>query len=280
MPVARRFGPCHQPESAATIRKVTRVSSRRLADLVLVTISLAFLAVYAWLVLAQPTGLARQIGNRALDAIWLVFVVEYLTRLWTAERRARWFLTHLHEFAVVALPMFRPLRALRLLTLIGVIHRTLGGTLRGRVVIYTVGSTILLVLVASLAMLDTERYAPAATITTFPDALWWAMETVTTVGYGDRTPVTTDGHLIAVALMVGGIALLGIVTATFASWLVDQISEQDDASQQVTRAHIDGLTAEIAQLRDEVRRLREWTPESLREVTVPGPKTDIAGQEQ
>src|SRR5450759_4660981 len=82
-------------------------------------------------------------------------------------------------------------------------------------------STSLILFVASLAVLDAERGAKSATITTFGDALWWAMTTVTTVGYGDRYPITTQGRFIAGGLMLGGIALLGIVTASLASWLLD-----------------------------------------------------------
>ena len=72
-------------------------------------------------------------------------------------------------------------------------------------------------------MLDNERGKPGANIETFGDAVWWAMTTVTTVGYGDRYPVTGMGRVIAGAVMVAGIALLGTVTATLASWLIDQV---------------------------------------------------------
>ncbi|EME62530.1 ion transport protein, partial [Rhodococcus ruber BKS 20-38] len=124
--------------------------------------------------------------------------------------------------------MLRPLRLLRLVTLLGVVHRSVGTALRGRVIVYASGSTALLLVVSSLAMLDAERTAPDATITTYPDALWWSAVTVTTVGYGDFAPVTATGRLIAVALMIAGIALLGVVTATLASWLVERVGEQDE----------------------------------------------------
>jgi voltage-gated potassium channel len=58
---------------------------------------------------------------------------------------------------------------------------------------------------------------PDANITDFGDAIWWAVTTMTTVGYGDRYPVTSAGRMVAFALMIGGIALLGTATATLAS---------------------------------------------------------------
>ncbi|HEX7430337.1 MAG TPA: potassium channel family protein, partial [Mycobacterium sp.] len=85
---------------------------------------------------------------------------------------------------------------------------------------------------------------------TFGDALWWAMTTVTTVGYGDLKIVTGEGRMIAVALMMGGISLLAVVTATLASWIVQRVSEEETAAEAATAAHID-------ELRDEIRRLAE-----------------------
>jgi voltage-gated potassium channel len=64
----------------------------------------------------------------------------------------------------------------------------------------------------ALATLDAKRNSPGANITTFGDGLWWAATTVTTVGYGDRYPVTTEGRFVAIALKVVGIAVVGSVT--------------------------------------------------------------------
>nr|WP_254925730.1 MULTISPECIES: potassium channel family protein [unclassified Rhodococcus (in: high G+C Gram-positive bacteria)] len=119
----------------------------------------------------------------------------------------------MHRLAIVALPVLRPLRLRRLLTLASLLQRSIGGALPGRVVTYAVAGTLMLVFVASLTMFDVKRAAPAGTIETFPDALWWAITTVTTVGYGDYWPTTATVRLIAVGLMVAGIALLGVVTA-------------------------------------------------------------------
>ena len=74
----------------------------------------------------------------------------------------------------------------------------------------------------AIAVLDAEQDADGANITTFGDALWWASTTVTTVGYGDRFPVTTSGRLVAVALMLVGIAAIGAITAGVAAWLVSR----------------------------------------------------------
>ena len=97
-------------------------------------------------------------------------------------------------------------------------------------------------------MLDAERTAPGATITTFQDAAWWTLTTLTTVGYGDRYPVTGEGRLVAATLMIGGIALLGVVTGLIASWFVRMIEGSARRADETVR--------ELAELRDAVERLR------------------------
>lgn len=222
--------------------------------------ALTFLAVYTWTVLGRPTGQSADIAEYAFLAIWALFGIDYLVRLVLAERRVRWFVFHLHELAIVVLPLLRPLRLLRLLTLLRFLQRSVGGALRGRVVVYAVAATTLLVFVSALAMFDAERTAPGADIETFPDAVWWAIATVTTVGYGDYAPTTATGRVIAVGLMIAGIALLGVVTATLASWLVQKVAEQDEENQAATQKQVSELSAQVRALHEELLRRRGDAP--------------------
>ncbi len=181
---------------------------------------------------------------------WVLFTIDYVVRLVLAEHRLRWFGRHLLDLAVVALPILRPLRLIRLVTVLAIFQRVAGQTLRGKVVVYVAGSTIMLVFVASLAMLEAERPAPDAKITSFADALWWACTTITTVGYGDLFPVTATGRSIAVGLMLGGIALIGTITASVAAWLVQKVAEEDGAEQSATRHQVNELTAQVRALQE------------------------------
>ena len=128
--------------------------------------------------------------------------------------------------------MLRPLRALRGVLAVSIIARRGRSFARGRVVAYVAGAVALVAFIAALAMLDAERGEPDATVATFGDALWWAATTVTTVGYGDYFPSTTEGRLVAVGLMVTGIALLGVITAALASWFVEKVGEVQAAEQR------------------------------------------------
>lgn len=224
----------------------------RRAEWPLAAVALIFLAAYAVGVLAQPRGSAVGL---IIWACWLVFAVDYVVRLTLAPQRWRWFYRHLLDLLIVALPLLRPLRLVRLLILIKVLQKAAGSAIRGRVVLYTVSGAVLLVFVASLAVLDAERGAPGADITDFGQAMWWSVTTITTVGYGDLTPITTTGRVVAVLLMIGGITLVGSITATLASWIVERVSDDRAAEQAVTTGHIREVLDEIDRLRTEVRRL-------------------------
>ena len=111
-----------------------------------------------------------------------------------------------------------------------------------------------------LAIESAERDVPDATITTFADALWWVLTTITTVGYGDRYPVTTEGRLVAAGLMIAGIAVLGTVTATIASWFTEQIQRSRTEAARHDEPDPAGPgtpdPATWAELLAELRRLR------------------------
>jgi voltage-gated potassium channel len=225
-------------------------------DWILTTAAILFLVAYAWpiidpdLVAPWPTLLAW-----VTRIAWVWFAVDYLARFWLSDQRRRFVRTHLLDLAVIVLPLLRPLRLLRLVTLLNVLNRHAGRSLRGRVAVYVVGATSLLMFVAALAVLDVERGQPEANIDGFGDALWWSFATVTTVGYGDRFPVTGEGRAVAAGLMLTGIALLGVITATFASWLVERVQQAGEESESVTRRDLQALTAEVRRLRATVAEL-------------------------
>jgi voltage-gated potassium channel len=239
---------------------MTQQRYRDLADWPLTLTALIFLAAYAWQVIGRLEGSTAFWLETVMWVTWSIFAMDYLANLWLANDRSGWFVRNLHELLIVALPFFRPLRLLRLVTLLSVLHRTLGDTLRGRVVTYVVGSAAMLVFVGALAVLDVEQYAPGAKIVTFGDALWWAITTITTVGYGDLYPVTPLGRMVAAALMMSGIAVLGVVTASIASWLVQRVEDTADAvadAEEPVRAGIAEMVAELTLLRHEIAELKD-----------------------
>ena len=240
---------------------MTQQRYRDLAEWPLMGTALIFLGAYAWQVIGPVEGSGADWLETVLWLTWGIFALDYAANLWLAKARRHWFLWNLHELLIVALPVFRPLRLLRLVTLLSVLHRTIGETLRGRVATYVAASAALLVRVGALAVLDVEQSAPDAKILTFGDALWWAITTITTVGYGDMYPVTATGRMVAAALMMSGIAVLGVVTASIASWLVQRVEESTEAAaesaEEPVRVELGELVAEIAALRREIAELKD-----------------------
>lgn len=225
------------------------------AEWPLTAAALLFLFAYAWPILDPDLPQSTVTVLRAITwATWALFALDYLVRLTLSTQRGLFVRRNLLDLIVVVLPLLRPLRLLRLVTLLTVMNRHAGSSLRGKVVTYAVGGTAVIVFVAALAGLDAERGADDANITNFGDAVWWAMATITTVGYGDHFPVTTTGRAVAAGLMVAGVALLGTITAAFASWLVERVSERAEVEQAATRRDVEALTVEVRALRDELRQ--------------------------
>jgi voltage-gated potassium channel len=219
------------------------------SEIPLTVAALAFLAAYA-IPIAEPD--VSDTVRRACDVVvlvtWAGFAVDYAVRLGLARDRRRFVRRNLLDLAVIALPLLRPLRLLRLVAVLSVLNRAGVHSLRGRVVLYLTAGTGLILTAAALAVTDAEQGIDGAPVSNLGDGFWWAVTTMTTVGYGDTYPVTTTGRVVGFALMLGGIALLGTVTATLASWLVDRVAEENEAEQAATRAQVDALAAEVRRL--------------------------------
>lgn len=227
-------------------------------------LAVLFLVCYAWPILQPSLDPSVKHACEVIDyAIWAVFAVEFVWRVVLAHSRRRYLAWHIPDVLMIALPVLRPLRLVRLLVLLRMINRRATATLRGRVVTYVLASAALILFCAALAVLDAERRNPHANIHTFGDAIWWASATMTTVGYGDRVPITVEGRAVGFALMLAGISLLGVVTASFASWLIERVREIDTAAQAATRGDIAILRTEVAQLRQALVNAAAIDPRSL-----------------
>lgn len=255
-------------------RDMTLEKYRRATEWPLAALALAFVAAYAYDVIGHLRSPADTVPEVVMNIVWGVFVIDYLVSLVLAPDRRRWFLTHLHELVIVVLPVLRPLRLLRLLPVVLLLHRGALWAFRGRVVVFLVGSTLLLVFVAGIAVLDAEQDAHGANLKQIGDAWWWAFATITTVGYGDFYPITFAGRLVAVGLMACGVGLLGSVTALLASWFVEQVNRARDVATQAVVSAVDAAVAEIeGELQDSDPGIRA----SARRRVDPGDRADATG---
>jgi voltage-gated potassium channel len=193
----------------------------------------------------------------AIDyTVWALFVVEYLVKLGLAPRRWFFVRTHILDLVVICIPFLRPIRALRVLRLLRAVTVAGEGLTRAKRLLtqhglhYVLLAVVILVFAGAAAELHYEQTAPHSNIHSYGDALWWAIVTVTTVGYGDRFPVTTGGRGVAVVLMLVGIGLIGVITANVASYFVTKEAGGDTArlaAMESRLARIEALVQAIAE---------------------------------
>ncbi len=226
----------------------------RRTDAPLLGLALLFLVVVLLPLLVMLAPWQRTALTVVSAALWVVFTVDYGARLYLAQERWRFVRRHPLDLLVIVLPFLRPLRALRLLrllraaTLLGSSSKRAKRSLHARVSAYVAASVVVVVGIAAVAMVEAEGRSEDANITNLPDALWWASTTVTTVGYGDRYPTTGLGRHVAVALMVVGIALLGVVTASVAAFFVSRLQDVQQAEER-TEATLSDVLAELREVR-------------------------------
>jgi voltage-gated potassium channel len=205
-----------------------------------------FLLGIAWLVIAfvvATTDVTSSVSIplvSSLFALWAIVLAEYLLRLVITPDRRGYLRRRWVEPATVLVP---PLQGCHL---VGIEKMTLlvrEGQLRVEAVLRH--HSLFRVLIAAMATLFVgawlvmlfEQHAKGSNIHSYPDALWWSIVTVTTVGYGDRFPTTEGGRIVAVVLMLLGISLIGVLTATIASLFV---KEHTDANKEVyQKGHAD-----------------------------------------
>lgn len=227
----------------------------------LIVASVLWLIAYSWKVIADVSGVGAIGLWIVIGGTYAFFVVDYLVRLMLADPRAPWFRAHLLDLAIVAIPMLRVLRLLRVLTAFRFGKQSAGTALRNRIAVYGVGASLLVIYLCALAVLEAERGVPGANIETFGDAIWWAFVTVATVGYGDFFPVTAVGRMWAVGLMASGIAIVGTVTATVSSWVIELASQGRDDNEPSTRGQMRELLKEVSDLRQQLAQAEQTSKE-------------------
>lgn len=231
---------------------------RRATDLPMLLLSVAFIVVIVWPIADPHIGsTTRTALTAADDGMWAAFALEYAALVITAPHRRRYVVSHVPDLLMVLLPMLRPLRLLRVLRLSTV---AVSGAQRSRHLLisraplYAAGLAALAVVSAAVMELNAEQHAPGARIVNMGDAMWWAVTTITTVGYGDFFPVTASGKVIAAALMLTGIGLLGVITASVAAWFIG--AQEDEAMSREAR-----LEAVVARLERQVEALNQSMPD-------------------
>ena len=238
-------------------RSRTDSSTYQLFMLILCLLALVALAAETMLPLAPGT---RQILTWADTAVCVIFFMDFWVQLAHAPNRWRYFVSWGWIDLLSSIPTVNALRfgrAARVLRVLRVLRGVRSTKLIAEFLItrraqgaFLAASllSLLLVVAGSIAILELEA-VDGANIRTAQDAMWWAIVTLTTVGYGDRFPVTGEGRVVAAMLMVAGIGLFGAVSGFVASWFVRP-------QERETESDIERLRAEVAAIRELLERQR------------------------
>ncbi|MCE2464832.1 MAG: potassium channel family protein [Dehalococcoidia bacterium] len=230
-------------EREAIVDKLERITEIPLMVLAFLMVPLLLAPIYWDL---TPEGESLVVTLDVL--IWAIFAVDLALKTAIAPRRLAYLREHWLEVLVVLIPFARPLRIVRIIVYGSRAYR---GAVRLARVDFLVAYAVGLVVLVAAIVTSVER-GHESRLDSFPDALWWAVVTVTTVGYGDIVPVTEAGRALALVLMIGGVALFGALTANLASTFMWRETSNSTV--------VASLVEEVRLMRDEVARLRGEGP--------------------
>lgn len=223
------------------------------------------LSIYAVLALAISTFVdlpadTRAILNYADNAVCVLFLIDFLITLVRSPNRGRYLLTWGWLDLLSSIPAVDTLRwgrAARILRILRVLRGIKAAKVLTEFILFRRAQSaflaallvsVLLIVLASSAVLQFET-APDANIKTPEDAVWWATVTITTVGYGDKFPLSSEGRLIAALLMTAGVGLFGTFSGFVAAWFLNAPTTR---SAELTA--IDALSQQVAELREQITR--------------------------
>jgi voltage-gated potassium channel len=196
------------------------------------SVTLTVLAVLFLIVFSVPAFVV-DLSDNALSSIelvqwicWLAFAFDLFIGLLTSKSKKQYLLKHPLELLSVLLPFLRPLRLMRVISFGGLALQKIALGKQFAITVKVALTAVFVSYIAAVQITISERNVEGSNIKSFSDGLWWAVTTVTTVGYGDRFPTTTEGRILAVMLMLVGISLVGVITASVASWFV-RLSQEE-----------------------------------------------------
>ena len=184
-------------------------------------LALAFLVAFSYPAFVDPISTSTQsLLNIVQWITWVAFAGDLIYGLTKAPSKTGYLKKHPLEVAAVLLPFLRPLRLMRVISFGGLAIQKVAIGRQFAITIKVFIASIFVAYISAVQITISERDLVGSNIKNFGDGLWWAITTVTTVGYGDRYPTTTEGRFLAVLLMFVGISLVGVITASVAAWFV------------------------------------------------------------
>lgn len=227
-------------------------------------LSIFSLVVLAADVVAQSGGEVGRLLAFVDTGICILFMGDFLVRISRAPSRWDYLVKGGWLDLISSIPVFEPFRAARIGRIIRIVrvlralrasHRVTRAVFADRAssAAHSAGLVFVLTIVCSSITILQLEGGDGGNIKTAEDALWWSWVTITTVGYGDKFPVTTEGRVVGAILMTIGVGLFGAFTAWVAAWLVrDPRQEESDAAKESMEAKLDAVRLELRELRKSI----------------------------
>jgi voltage-gated potassium channel len=267
-------------EQKATAQQTRKITTYDLAIGILAIFSLVILIIP--IIVQLPPSTVDTL-NTVENSLCVVFFADFLRSLFRAPNKWAYFLKGggwldllgsipFNKFAVFRFArLFRIARAMR--TLKGNdFRKMLTDRLAQSTLLFTLVLALILVFTISLLVLKAEQGNPHANITTYSNAVWWAFVTITTVGYGDYTPVTALGRFWALILMFAGLGIIGVLSSYLASTFIslqrmretrraggnenDEDNEENEENMGNDEEETSDLKAELAAMKEELTAIK------------------------
>ena len=233
------------------------------------------LAIMVGLVMPRVSVPTKRLLNIYDNIICVVFLFDFAMRMRRAPRTRDYFigergwldlLGSIPSFQIIGSGKYAALFRLARLSRLARITRLLRGQSkkeliddvlenRGQYAVFiTVLAALVVLVLASVFVLQFEGKDAEANIQTGGDALWWSWVTITTVGYGDYFPITIGGRIVGFFVMLTGIGIIGALASIFASLLVSPSQPAPPAEPDAVHEELQAIRAELAGLRDQLAR--------------------------
>jgi voltage-gated potassium channel len=257
--------------TASAAKKLTTYD---LAIGILAIFSLIILVLLIFVPLSTSTA---DVLNSTENLLCIVFLFDFFRSLFRAQKKWSYFVRGggwLDLLGSLPFSKFAVFRVARLFRVVRVMRTLRGNDFRKMLTRRLAQSTLLFTLVVALLLiflisgivLYAENGAPNANIKTYPEAVWWAFVTITTVGYGDYYPVTTLGRTGAVILMFFGLGIIGVLSSFLSTTFIslesrrrERIGAGKDNDEENDKGGDDSTNrdAELAAIREELAALRK-----------------------